>query len=82
MIKVIFPNAFILHNSIIRILGCYRPTPLQRTSSRFKGIGKEIGEFGLEAVFSFPCNFVFSVVAPLDSQHLDGTASRMARGFI
>ena len=56
--------------------------PYKESRPRDSGLGKEIGKFGLETVFSFPCSFVFSVVAPLDSQHLDGMASSMTRGFV
>ena len=53
--------------------GCYRPYPLKEISSRdLAGLAsKEIWICLLQLIFSLPSCLSFTVMAPLNSAHLD-----------
>ena len=59
----------------IRVLGCYKPSPLKQKScleiyERKLGT-KEIWELSPNVIFSLPGSFFFDMVAPLDLEKLD-----------
>ena len=69
-------------------MGCYKPSPLNKISSRdlkkdekdYLGF-EEIGKLRPDVIFALPGSFLFCVVAPLNLEKLDASGSGSSESF-
>src|SRR3954471_14435942 len=73
---------------MFNILGCYKPSPLNKILSRdskkdekdYLGF-EEIWELRPDVIFALPGKFLFRVVAPLNLEKLDSSGSGSSESF-